>query len=354
MREVIIVGAGITAAAAAAVLKQSFKVIVFDVRDHIGGNCYDYLSRGTYVQRYGAHIYHNPNPELHQWLSQFTDWHPYKHSVTAEILVDDKPMRVPFPYSLETEKLLGPLKDEEIIELFFKGYSQKMWGMPWEQLPASIRNRVPKRQETSDFFPGQLTALPRHGYTTMIDRMFAGCEMVLGCSPHTWMHHVSGAHKILYCGRLDLLQGDRGSLLGGEFVDRSRLLAAWLPHRTLEFTWGLGVPHNPTGVTNYCHMDTKVIRRVQHAYITGGASEIYHVETPRASQPLDISPFYPAPATKDTPLVLEYLKARVKALYPNLIPMGRLAQHLYLDMHAAIGKGKAVAEGILAGNPGEP
>lgn len=354
MREIVIVGAGITAAAAAAVLKEEFKVTVFETRDHLGGNCYDYRSRGTHIQRYGSHIFHCPNPELVTWLSRFTEWRPYRHSVTAEILVEDKPFQVPFPYSLETEKLLGILKDEEIIELFFKGYSQKMWGKSWEELPAGIRNRVPKRQEASDFFPGQFTALPLEGYTPMIQRMFSGCDVVLGASAHTWMHHASSAHKILYCGRLDLLQGDRGSLLGGEFVDRSKLLAAWLPHRTLEITWGTGAPVSPTGVTNYCHMDTRVIRRIQHAQITGGSSQVFHVETPRDAQPLDLSPFYPAPVTKNTPLILEYLRSRAKTLYPNLIPMGRLGQHLYLDMHAAIGKGKAVGEAILAGNPELP
>lgn len=349
MREIVIVGAGISAAAAAAVLKREFKVTVFEARDHIGGNCYDYLTQGTYVHRYGAHIYHNPNKELHEWLSQFTEWTPYQHSVTAEICRDDKLLQVPFPYSLETEKVLGHLSDEDIVKTFFKGYSEKMWGRLWEDLPASIRNRVPKRQEASDFFPGQITALPRHGYTAMITKMFEGCEIVLGAHPKAWMPHAAGAHRVLYCGRLDLLQDDRGNRLGGEFVDRSKLLAAWLEHRTLDIAWGVEDPPAPKGVLNYCHKKNPAIRRIQHAQITGGNSRVFHTETPRSAGISELSPFYPAPVTEDTPEVLAHLKRRAKVLYPNLIPLGRLAQHIYMDMHAAAGVGRSIGEAVCAG-----
>jgi len=345
--EIVIVGAGITAAAAAAVLKTQFQVTVYEVRDHLGGNCYDYNSQGTDIHRYGAHIYHNPNKELHDWLSRYTDWTPYQHSVTAEILCDDKQLQVPFPYSLETEKVLGPLTDEQIVDVFFKGYSEKMWGRPWGELPVTIRNRVPKRQETSDFFPGQITALPKQGYTAMISRMFSGCEVLLGASPKAWVEHAQRAHKVLYCGRLDLLQDKAGLALGSNFVDRQRLLTAWLDHRTLDFTWGLGDPAAPKAVLNYCHRGNPAIRRIQHAQISGGRSKVFHMETPRQAHKTELSPFYPAPATEDTPAILAYLKTRVKELYPNLIPMGRLAQHIYMDMHAAIGKGRSVAEEIL-------
>lgn len=349
MREIVIVGAGITAAAAAAVLKREFKVTVYEIRDHLGGNCYDYYSQGTYVHRYGAHVYHNPNAELHKWLSSFTAWRSYRHSVTAEILLGDQPTHVPFPYSHDTEKVIGPLADPEIIEMFFRGYSEKMWGVSWDALPTGIRNRVPKRQVVSDFFMGQYTALPERGYTSMIKEMFRGCDLVLGCAPQTWRQHPVKPYKVLYCGRLDLLRDANGFPLGSTFVDRQQLHMAWLPHRTLEFTWSVGAPVSPTAVLNYCHLKNPAIRRIQHAQLTGGDSQVFHLETPKTAHVSDPSPFYPAPRTDAIGRSLEVLEQHAKTLYPDLIPMGRLAQSLYLDMHQAVGKGKAVGESILSG-----
>jgi len=347
--EIIVVGAGISAAAACAELKQQFKITVFEQRPHIGGNCYDYSTRGTFVHAYGCHIYHNPNQELHEWLSKYTEWVPYQHRVTAEI---SPGVQVPFPYSKATEAALGgTLSDEEIISTFFRGYSEKMWGKRWEELPASIRNRVPKRQEISDFFPDQITALPKKGYTHLIENMFDGCDMVLGAHPMEWTAYAKAATFILYCGRLDLLRTPGGLPIGGELVDPQAHLPAWLHHITLDFMRSSGPPVSPTGVLNYCHTKNQAIRRVQHAQITGGYSDVYHMEIPQHSDfKGEIAPTYPAPRTPDTARVLTHLKTRARQLYPNLHPLGRLASHQYLDIFQAVAAGRKLGLELLAGS----
>ena len=52
MYDVLIVGAGISAATLCAALKHRLRVCVVDVRDHPGGNCYDYPSAGAIGTRY--------------------------------------------------------------------------------------------------------------------------------------------------------------------------------------------------------------------------------------------------------------------------------------------------------------
>jgi UDP-galactopyranose mutase len=316
---------------------------VFEQRSHLGGNCYDYRSSGTFIHAYGSHIYHNPNTELHEWLSQFTTWEPYRHSVTAEV---SGGKQVPFPYSKETEGALGEqLTDQGIIDTFFRGYSEKMWGKPWEQIPDSIRNRVPKRQEKSDFFPGQITGMPTRGYSWMLENMLDGCDVVLGAEPDAWVPYASEVDHVIYCGRMDRLRTPQGLYFGSYTCEGG---VAWLDHVTLRFEWGVGEPVAPTGVLNYCHTGTPAIRRVQHAQLTGGTSRVFHMEYPsHTNSKADLTPIYPAPRTPRTPKVLEFLGSLAKQYYPNLHPLGRIASHAYLDMHQSAHSGRALGMRLL-------
>jgi UDP-galactopyranose mutase len=143
MYDLLIVGAGLTAATLAARLKHRKRIVVIDCRLHLGGNCFDFKSEGSFVHRYGPHIFHSPDPRITTFLAQFTQWIPYTHSVTAEVKFGDKLQYVPFPFCRQTADALSRnLDSEEIIDVFFRGYSEKMWGVPWESLPKSIRRRV--------------------------------------------------------------------------------------------------------------------------------------------------------------------------------------------------------------------
>lgn len=343
---VVIVGAGISAATICAVLRRKYRILVLEQRDHIGGNCYDYRSNGTYIHKYGAHIYHTTNPDLHTWLCQFTTFEPYRHVVHAEF--DPSKPTVPFPYSLETEAALGrSLSDDDILEMFFKGYSHKMWGTTWEHLPASIRNRVPKRLETSDFFPGQIVGMPTRGYTSMMENMFDGCEILTSVPVHAWMEYIPHAKIIFYCGRLDTIRAPSNLCLGS--YSAVGHMDLWLKHVTLQFDWhcGYDTHHVPAGVVNICHTKKPMTRIVYHAKITGGASQLYHVETPvhmvSVNDPVPLYPHY-APEYRAKHEVLVSL---LKQYYPHVVPVGRLATYKYLDMYQAIGAAKSLAERYL-------
>ena len=261
-------------------------------------------------------------------------------------MLEGHPKQVPFPYSQETQNALGrSLAPNEVVDLFFRGYSEKMWGQGWEALPPQIRNRIPKMNvERSDFFPGQFVALPKFGYTRMLENMFDGCDVVLGADPEAWYSFAAPEIPVVYCGRLDLLRDGKGGRIGGHTADHAKKLPGWLQHVSLEFDWFHGDHGAPTGVLNYCHKGTPVIRAVQHAKLTGGSSNLYHTETPvHFVSTADLSPCYPAPATEDTPRILEALQAKAKALYPTLVPLGRLASHRYLDMYQAMEQGRQAA-----------
>src|SRR3712207_6041759 len=62
------------------------KVLECDLRPHVGGNAYDHLNDdGILVHKYGPHIFHTNSERVFTYLSQFTAWRPYEHTVKARV-----------------------------------------------------------------------------------------------------------------------------------------------------------------------------------------------------------------------------------------------------------------------------
>lgn len=89
--DIIIVGAGISGATLAEryATQQNKKVLIIEKRNHIGGNCFDFYNEdGILVSKYGAHIFHTNYDDVWEYVSKFTNWHPYEHKVLS--FVDGK------------------------------------------------------------------------------------------------------------------------------------------------------------------------------------------------------------------------------------------------------------------------
>ena len=62
------------------------RVLVLDKRDHIGGNCYDYIDKyGIRTSLYGVHIFHTKYDRVKDYVQQFSEWIPYEHRVVAKV-----------------------------------------------------------------------------------------------------------------------------------------------------------------------------------------------------------------------------------------------------------------------------
>ncbi len=60
----------------------------------------------------------------------------------------------------------------ELYELFFRGYTQKQWGLDPSELDKSVTARVPTRTNRDDrYFTDKFMAMPRDGYTRLFERM---------------------------------------------------------------------------------------------------------------------------------------------------------------------------------------
>jgi len=338
--DILIVGAGISAATICAALKHKYKIRVVDTRAHLGGNCHDYGCGSGRVHMYGPHIFHTPNKEILEFLSKYTSFIDYEHSVEAEVLHKGKLVRTPFPYSKQSELPLdGVLSETEIIDTYFRGYSAKMWGMSWEDLPSTIKGRVPK--DTIDkpvYFPGQYVGFPTYGYARMFQNMFDGVHVALNASETQWTE--IEAKKIIYCGRPDrILDKNTGLRLGNKGL--------WLGFRSLDInvqfakTWDVNAP-----VLNICHTARPETRITHYGKLHQVEDcRAISIETPYSPSVSEISPYYPVPTEANINNYKECV-AQATKLYPNMLFLGRLGTYKYLDMHQAVGQALALANSL--------
>ena len=173
MYDCLVVGCGIAGIVIARELAEraSKKILILEMRDHIGGNAYDLLSEsGIFVHQFGPHIFHTDNKRVFDYLSRFTEWWNYAHEVVGDI----HGQLIPIPFNLNSlhlafepckaarieQKLIAiygfgskvPIldlrqqPDTELAELadfiynnIFLYYTQKQWGLA----PDAIASLVP-------------------------------------------------------------------------------------------------------------------------------------------------------------------------------------------------------------------
>lgn len=200
--DLVIVGAGfygmtIAERAAAA----GFNVIVFEKRDHIGGNAYSYVNTttGVEIHKYGPHVFHTNSEEVFAYLSRFTEWVPYEQRTwtisgghvypmpinlaticlfngrvmspgEARAWVTENATEVAEPRNLE-EKAIS-LIGRPLYEAFVRGYTLKQWQTDPRQLPAEIITRLPVRYNYDNrYFNDTYQCMPRDGYTSIFYKM---------------------------------------------------------------------------------------------------------------------------------------------------------------------------------------
>ena len=199
----LVIGAGISGATIARLIAENLneKVIVVDIKEHIGGNCYDYRDEnGIMIQKYGTHVFHTNNTEVWRFLSRFTKFNTYMHKVIAHI--DGVEANIPFnfntlyqvfPESLAKrleKKLLSkytyntkvPILDfiqqddadlkflgHYIYDKVFLNYTVKQWGLDPTSVASSVTARVPVYlSKDNRYFQDKYQGIPQNGYTSMI------------------------------------------------------------------------------------------------------------------------------------------------------------------------------------------
>jgi UDP-galactopyranose mutase len=320
MKTVKIIGCGLSGITAGILLKEKgYNVTIFDKRNHIGGNCFDSNLCGTLVHNYGPHIFHTDDDEVFRFLSRYTEWMPFKLQPKGNSRLGI----ISLPYSKKTEKEIGrELSQEEIIEYLFKEYSEKQWGIPFDSIPRTITNRIPKTKDCEDptWFEGQkYQCLPKHGYTKMMQNMLKEINVQLNCSNEDWKKYTTDL--IVYTGKID------------EYYN---YCYGQLPYRSLEFKHVISDRKMPYFIENQNNSITEYTRKYDHSYLNfehKQSTTVVTEEYPVKYNQNNI-PYYPMPFGEGVGIAKKYLQLSKQE--NNTIFLGRLATYQYLDMWMAI------------------
>lgn len=317
--KITIVGCGLSGITAAALLKNKHDIKIFDTRNHIGGNCADIKFGDVLVHQYGPHIFHTDDEEVFGFLSKYTEWFNFKYQPKA----NTKLGMISLPYSKKTINEIGKeLSQEEIVEYIFKDYSEKQWGVSFDQIPSTITNRIPKTKDCDDptWFEGQkYQCIPKKGYTKMFQKMLEGVDTFLNSGKDEWRNHE--CDLVIYTGKID----EYYQYCYGE-----------LPYRTLDFKNSVEKCPREIPIINECNNEVKHTRSYDHSVFNfehNGFDTIITEEYPRQATKDDI-PFYPIPFGDGGSIYKKYEELAKKE--NNIIFMGRLAQYKYLDMWMAV------------------
>jgi UDP-galactopyranose mutase len=369
MTSIAIVGAGFSGAVVARQLAEAgIRTTVYDQRAHVAGNAHtERGDNGVMVHVYGPHIFHTQDERVWQYINRFGEMRPYNHRVKAT--TDGRVFSLPvnlltinqfFGLTLsptEAEEFIATRGDatitdpvtfedqalkfvgRELYEAFFKGYTQKQWGVSPTELPASILARLPVRFSYEDsYFNHPYQAIPAHGYTpivhAMLDHPLIDVKLSHAISPGD----VDGADRVFWSGPIDEWFAHEHGFLGYRTLDFEQ------EHLEGDFQ---GCP-----VMNYCDVDVAFTRITEHKHFAPweqhAGTTIYR-EYSRLAGKNDI-PYYPIRLVKEKEQLLQYVaKARAAT---NVTFLGRLGTYRYLDMDVTIKEALDVADAFLK-NPAQ-
>ena len=367
----IIVGCGISGAVVARILADRFyeHSLIIDSRRHIGGNCYDFYDHNNIcIHNYGAHIFHTNLQNVWEYLSRFTEWHPYMHQVLG--MVDGQVVPIPFnlnsiamvfPHSLACrleEKLLSffgfgtnvsilelrKSKEKDltfladyIFEKVFLKYTQKQWGVNPDEIAPSVIERVPVRVSRDNrYFQNRWQAIPLRGYTSMIASMLKH-PLITVKTGITWnevKEEFRGKKvRIFYTGPVD-------ELMNWRFGE--------LPYRSVRqvFREYEGTFFQSVAVINYPE-NYDFTRIIEYKHFLGEQSSrtVVSFEYPSAWKKGENEPAYPVAGEVHDSLHQRYVDLARKE-YGDIYILGRLGDYKYYDMDKAVARAFSVMEGL--------
>ena len=349
----IVVGSGLYGATFSYLAKKkNKKVLIIEKRNHIGGNIYTEEIDGINVHKYGAHIFHTSNKDVWDFVNQFVPFNDYVNQVLANY--KGKIYHLPFNMNTffdmwgviepnEAKKIIDEqvkkenikeiknLEDQalslvgrDIYETLIKGYTEKQWGKPCNQLPSFIIKRLPLRFEfNNNYFNDTYQGIPIGGYTLLINKMLEGIDVILNEDfLQNKEKYLRIAKKIVYTGAID------------EYFDYS---LGELEYRSLRFE---EIKMNKeyyqnNAVINYTDKETPFTRIIEHKYFENivSSSTIITKEYPDTYSK-GKERYYPINDEKNNNLYNEYLKLAKKE--KHVIFGGRLGNYKYYDMDDTI------------------
>ena len=353
----IIVGAGLCGSVIAHELSKNAKVLVIDKRDHVGGNIYTKNINNINVHQYGAHIFHTNNKTVWDYIQQFATFNRFTNSPIAKYkneiyslpfnmytfnkiwgittpeeaaakIAEQQKEIMCHPTNLEEQAI--SLVGRDIYEILIKGYTEKQWGRPCNQLPASIIKRLPVRLTfDNNYFDALYQGIPIGGYTEIIKKMLSNVDIRLNEDYlYDKSYWNSLADTVIYTGSIDAYYN---------------YCFGALEYRSVYFETEILDMQNFQGnaVVNYTDKTEPYTRIIEHKWFEFGKDIHGHdIDKTVISREYSIEcthhndPYYPINDNRNNCL---YNKYRELANHEkNIVICGRLGEYMYYDMDKII------------------
>ncbi len=352
--EIVIIGAGISGAVLANKYANLGKrVTVIEKRDHIAGNCYDYVDdNGILVSKYGAHLFHTNYEDVWAYVNEHSEWYLWEHKVLA--VVGDKVVPIPvnittvnalYDLDLQTEAEMRDWLDNnrldipdakngrdavihkvglDLYEKMFRHYTKKQWDKYPEELDASVLNRIPVRTNFDDrYFSDKYQALPLGGYTQLFASILdhPNIEVLLETDYFDVREKYSGYEKLFYTGPID------------RYFDFKHSLNEQLEYRSINFcSETVDRPvFQENSVINYPGREVDYTRIVEYRHFGDQASAKTTIVKEYTTDEGD--PYYPVPNARNQAIYERYRDEADKL--EDVYFVGRLANYKYFNMDQA-------------------
>jgi len=358
--ELVVVGTGLyglTIAECAARQMQA-KVVMLEVRRHLGGNAHSYTeeSTGVEVHAYGSHLFHTSNPAVWEYANKFTGFNDYRHSVYS--LHDDSIFSLPFNLMTMSQiygRALSPQQARDqiahdteglnlnsasnleekavasvgrpIYEALIRGYTLKQWQTDPSTLPPEVISRLPVRFNFDNrYFSDTWEGLPVDGYAAWLEKMAdsPNINVFLETDFFDVRTILPKDVPIVYTGPID------------RFFEYKQGLLSW---RTLDFELEVLAiaDFQGTSVMNYADTNVSFTRihefKHLHPERKNTSGTVIMREYSRFAGRRD-EPYYPVNSPEDRARLIAYREMATNET--DVYFGGRLGSYQYLDMHMAI------------------
>jgi len=354
--DVIIVGAGLSGCVMAerfASMKKK-KVCIIEKRNHIGGNCYDFIDEnGILMNKYGAHLFHTNEEEVWNYINTFHKWIRWEHKVLG--YVDQR--YVPIPVNISTVNILchENLKNQNEMEEWlrsnqiqckkvnsnsedvaksrvgeilydkiFKYYTFKQWAKYPNELDPSVLARIPVRNDFDErYFSDKYQVLPDGGYTNFFKNLINNdlIDIQLDTDFLKIRDTIPKDKIVIYTGPIDLYFSE----CGYEKLEYRSI--RFVEERIQNMNY-----YQPNSVVNYPDINVEYTRIVEYKHFLNQQSP--HTTIVKEFPNDQGEPYYPVLNPKNLDLYEKYKKLANDET--NIHFLGRLANYKYFNMDQAI------------------
>ena len=366
MQSIAIAGAGFAGSVLARELAESgrYRIVVFDERPHIAGNCHTERdpATGVMIHAYGPHIFNTSREDVWNYVQRYGKFGAYTNRVKAltdrgifslpiNLLtinqffrktfnphearafiatIGDQSIDVPQSFEEQALKFLG----RELYDNFFYGYTKKQWGVEPRELPASILQRLPVRFNYDDnYYASRYQGIPLEGYTAIVERLLDHPAIHVQLAERYLPSYADEFAHVFYSGPIDSYYGYEL----GRLKYRSLMFERFVAEGDYQ--------GNP--VINYCQEKIPYTRIAEHKHFAPWEEHqdtVCFREYSKLAEEGD-TPYYPLRLQGDKDLLQRYMN-KIEG-EERLTFIGRLGTYRYLDMHVVIGESLDLARQCL-------